>query len=169
MWNTNSISSKNSCFVCQGHLRGVSDAGFIPTRSDNRKYTFHIPGQWCTQNFKLIVLVGHVLHNNRVKKTFFAIVPYTNMAAVTSHENREYDILILAYLFSLTRRKTLSHDNLLGYFSHFGPHYFLYRTKKENYQWIYFQRMTSSLIQGKHICELDAQDQRPTDRYRKVH
>ena len=44
---------------------------------------------WCTKQWQN---VPQVLHNNRSKsqKTFFAIVLYTNMAAVTSHENREY-------------------------------------------------------------------------------
>ena len=43
---------------------------------------------WCTKQWEN---VAHVLHNNRIKfpKDFLAIVLYTNMAAVTSHENRE--------------------------------------------------------------------------------
>ena len=45
-----------------------------------------------------------VLRNNKIKsqKTFFAIVLYTNMAAVTSRHNREYacdDITLLLLLY----------------------------------------------------------------------
>ena len=44
---------------------------------------------WCTKQWQN---VAQVLHNSRIKfqKTSFAVVLYTNMAAVTSRENREY-------------------------------------------------------------------------------
>ena len=56
---------------------------------------------WCTKQWQN---VAQVLRNNKIKsqKTFFAIVLYTNMAAVTSRENREYacdDITLLLLLY----------------------------------------------------------------------
>ena len=52
---------------------------------------------WCTKQWEN---VAHVLHNNRIKfpKDFLAIVLYTNMAAVTSHENRELTSLLRSRL-----------------------------------------------------------------------